>query len=85
MLHLNPALAAVAAAALLLSVSAQAQKAPLQKLGKGEGQVDIVAWPGYIERGATDKNFDWVTDFEKQDRLQGQRQDRRHLATRWWR
>ena len=34
-------------------------------LGKGEGQVDIVAWPGYIERGATDKNFDWVTDFEK--------------------
>jgi len=24
-----------------------------------------VAWPGYIERGATDKNFDWVTDFEK--------------------
>ena len=37
----------------------------VQKLGKGEGQVDIVAWPGYIERGATDKNFDWVTDFEK--------------------
>jgi putative spermidine/putrescine transport system substrate-binding protein len=38
---------------------------PLQKVGKGEGQVDIVAWPGYIERGDTDKNFDWVTDFEK--------------------
>jgi putative spermidine/putrescine transport system substrate-binding protein len=37
----------------------------MQKLGKGEGQVDIVAWAGYIERGATDKNFDWVTDFEK--------------------
>jgi putative spermidine/putrescine transport system substrate-binding protein len=30
-----------------------------------EGQVDIVAWPGYIERGATDKNYDWVTPFEK--------------------
>jgi putative spermidine/putrescine transport system substrate-binding protein len=29
-----------------------------------EGQVDIVAWPGYIERGATDKNYDWVTQFE---------------------
>jgi len=39
---------------------------PLQKLGKAEGQVDIVAWPGYIERGETDKKFDWVTDFEKQ-------------------
>ncbi len=26
--------------------------------------VDIVAWPGYIERGATVKDFDWVTEFE---------------------
>ena len=34
-------------------------------VGDGEGQVDIVAWPGYIERGETDKNYDWVTDFEK--------------------
>jgi len=30
-----------------------------------EGQVDIVAWPGYIERGETDKSYDWVTPFEK--------------------
>lgn len=29
-----------------------------------EGQVDIVAWPGYIERGETDKNYDWVAKFE---------------------
>jgi putative spermidine/putrescine transport system substrate-binding protein len=34
-------------------------------LGKGEGAVDIVAWPGYIERGESDKAYDWVTDFEK--------------------
>ena len=34
-------------------------------IGAGEGQVDIVAWPGYIERGETDKKYDWVTDFEK--------------------
>ena len=34
-------------------------------VGEGEGQVDIVAWPGYIERGDTDKNYDWVTEFEK--------------------
>lgn len=53
------------AAALALGTSAFAQtKGPLQKLGKPEGRVDIVAWPGYIERGQTDKNFDWVTDFE---------------------
>jgi putative spermidine/putrescine transport system substrate-binding protein len=38
---------------------------PISSIGKGEGQVDIVAWPGYIERGETDKNYDWVTDFEK--------------------
>ncbi len=32
----------------------------------GEGEVDIVDWPGYIERGANDPNYDWVTGFEKQ-------------------
>ena len=32
--------------------------------GKLEGQVDIIAWPGYIERGETDKKYDWVTKFE---------------------
>jgi putative spermidine/putrescine transport system substrate-binding protein len=39
--------------------------AQVKEIGAGEGQVDIVAWPGYIERGETDKNYDWVTDFEK--------------------
>src|SRR5215211_3686929 len=39
--------------------------APLQKVGDGEGAVAIVAWPGYIERGETDKSYDWVTGFEK--------------------
>ena len=39
--------------------------APLEKLGAGEGEVSIVAWAGYIERGETDKKFDWVTEFEK--------------------
>ncbi|MEZ4364529.1 MAG: ABC transporter substrate-binding protein [Kofleriaceae bacterium] len=29
-----------------------------------EGQLNIVAWPGYIERGETDKAYDWVTQFE---------------------
>jgi putative spermidine/putrescine transport system substrate-binding protein len=37
----------------------------MTEVGAGEGQVDIVAWPGYIERGETDKNYDWVTEFEK--------------------
>ena len=56
-------------AALALGVMALSgvsfAKDPLKSVGKSEGQVDIVAWAGYIERGATDKKFDWVTDFEK--------------------
>ena len=31
-----------------------------------EAEVDIVDWPGYIERGANDPAYDWVTGFEKQ-------------------
>ena len=31
---------------------------------KSEGEVAIVAWPGYIERGANDPAYDWVTAFE---------------------
>ena len=45
--------------------AAPAKGAPLAAVGAGEGQVDIVAWPGYIERGETDKAYDWVTSFEK--------------------
>lgn len=36
-----------------------------QELGKGEGKLNIVAWPGYIERGETDKAYDWVSKFEE--------------------
>ncbi|MBF9033501.1 extracellular solute-binding protein [Rhodobacterales bacterium HKCCE2091] len=39
--------------------------AQVSELGEGEGAVSIVAWPGYIERGETDPNFDWVTSFEE--------------------
>jgi len=38
----------------------------LKTVGTGEGQLDIVAWPGYIERGESDKAYDWVTGFEKE-------------------
>ena len=42
-----------------------ANATPMQSLGKGEGALDIVAWAGYIERGATVPEFDWVTGFEE--------------------
>jgi putative spermidine/putrescine transport system substrate-binding protein len=51
----------IATAALVSPALADVKK----EIGAGEGQVNIVAWPGYIERGDTDKNYDWVTDFEK--------------------
>ena len=56
---------ATMALGLMGLVSASHAQKMVQSVGKGEGQVDIVAWAGYIERGATDKNFDWVTGFEK--------------------
>ncbi len=37
---------------------------PAQAAGELEGRLDIVAWPGYIERGETDAAYDWVTGFE---------------------
>ncbi|WDF90137.1 ABC transporter substrate-binding protein [Aeromonas hydrophila] len=46
-------------------LAGQAQAAPTT-LGKGEGQLNIVAWAGYVERGETDKNYDWVTGFEQE-------------------
>jgi putative spermidine/putrescine transport system substrate-binding protein len=36
------------------------------KLGKTEGKVSILAWPGYVEDGSNDPKVDWVTPFEKQ-------------------
>ena len=60
---LKTAIASIAALAITAGIGmAQDLKT---EIGPGEGQVDIVAWPGYIERGETDKNYDWVTEFEK--------------------
>ena len=39
---------------------------PLQSVGEGEGEVSIISWAGYIERGETDRAFDWVTQFEEE-------------------
>lgn len=57
-----------AALMLLTTPLAQAQAATgmISALGQNEGQLSIVAWAGYIERGESDKAYDWVTGFEKQ-------------------
>ncbi|MET1037288.1 MAG: ABC transporter substrate-binding protein [Aeromicrobium sp.] len=35
------------------------------ELGKMEGKVSILAWPGYVEDGSNDPEVDWVTPFEQ--------------------
>lgn len=60
---LNSIVAAVAAAAV---PSAGFSAEMMTAVGDGEGQVNIVAWAGYIERGETDANYDWVTKFEEE-------------------
>lgn len=59
--HPTPLLLAIA-----LAQSLSATAAPPTAVGTGEGSLDIVAWPGYLERGASDKAFDWVTPFERE-------------------
>ncbi|CAB4935440.1 MAG: extracellular solute-binding protein [Actinobacteria bacterium] len=44
------------------SPSASAFAGPV---GQGEGQINILAWPGYVENGTTDPAVDWVTQWEK--------------------
>ena len=34
-------------------------------VGQGEGQLNVLAWPGYAEDGSNNPAADWVTDFEK--------------------
>ena len=34
-------------------------------IGEGEGELNLIIWAGYAERGATDPAFDWVTPFEE--------------------
>lgn len=51
--------------ALLAATGLQAAELP-KAVGDGEGRLDIVAWPGYIERGESDKAYDWVSGFEQQ-------------------
>ncbi|MFT4215224.1 MAG: ABC transporter substrate-binding protein [Microbacterium sp.] len=39
--------------------------AEAEELGEFEGQVSILAWPGYVEDGSNDPTVDWVSGFEE--------------------
>jgi putative spermidine/putrescine transport system substrate-binding protein len=36
----------------------------LTSLGDGEGELNLIIWDGYAERGEVDEAYDWVTGFE---------------------
>jgi putative spermidine/putrescine transport system substrate-binding protein len=36
-----------------------------QEIGAGEGELNLVIWAGYAEKGEVDPAFDWVTPFEE--------------------
>jgi putative spermidine/putrescine transport system substrate-binding protein len=52
-------------AAILSMLGVTVAQAQMTEIGPGEGELSIVAWAGYIERGETDPAFDWVTSFEE--------------------
>jgi putative spermidine/putrescine transport system substrate-binding protein len=54
----------MATTALALVTGLTPALAQVTEIGAPEGQLNIVAWPGYLERGETDPNFDWITKFE---------------------
>ncbi len=59
-------IAGAASLSLVLAACGGAGNAPAVANTTPEGEVDIVDWPGYIERGANDPTVDWVTGFEKE-------------------
>ena len=66
----------------LVPAVAAAQDVPegaLTELGAGEGEVNVVAWPGYVEDGSTEPGRRLGERLRGGDRLPGQRHARRHV------
>ena len=63
---MKPTTNVLVSAIALIALGGTAYAEMPKAIGAGEGEVDIVAWPGYIERGESDKAYDWVTAFEKE-------------------
>ncbi|MGH2401464.1 MAG: extracellular solute-binding protein [Candidatus Limnocylindria bacterium] len=57
------------------SGEASAGPTPLQELGEGEGELNLVIWTGYAEDGSNDPAYDWVTPFEEETGCEVNTQD----------
>jgi len=44
----------------------KSESAAQKEVGSGEGNLNLIAWAGYVEDGSTDPTQDWVTPFEQQ-------------------
>jgi putative spermidine/putrescine transport system substrate-binding protein len=61
----SAAASASAAPSVAASESAGPSLPTAADLGSTQGQsINVLAWPGYVENGSTDKAVDWVTDFQ---------------------
>jgi putative spermidine/putrescine transport system substrate-binding protein len=60
------AIAAIAVSACSGNASGTAAPSLPTSIGPGEGELNLVIWTGYAERGASDPAYDWVTPFEKE-------------------
>jgi len=68
----NPTAAPTGAATSAPATSAPGTDAPatpavdiISSIGPGEGQLDLIVWPGYAENGSNLASYDWVTPFEE--------------------
>ena len=57
------------------SGEASSGAAPLQEVGEGEGELNLVIWTGYAEDGSNDPAYDWVTPFEEETGCEVNTQD----------
>lgn len=70
-MNLRRSMSLLAAGALLVAACSPgtgASPAPstIGAVGDGEGQVKVLAWPGYVEDGTTSPDVDWVSSFEQE-------------------
>ena len=70
-MRIRRSMSLLAAGALLVAAcnaGTGASPAPstISAIGDGEGQVKVLAWPGYVEDGTTSPDVDWVSSFEQE-------------------
>ena len=70
-MKLRRSMSLLAAVVLLVAAcspgpGASAAPSAITSIGDGEGQVKVLAWPGYVEDGTTSPDVDWVTSFEEE-------------------